>query len=132
MVEIDPKDVRVSTYPVRRGAWCLSPEAGVEIVHIPSGITVRRHGERSHHANRFAAMEALRNELQSWRPSQQADDVKLLLAQAHNALTRARYLMTLLGGQEHLIDWSAVDKLKADIDGMIDRLEAGERGETKS
>lgn len=60
------------------------------------------------------------------------DDVKLLLAQAHDALTRARYLMTLLGGQEHLIDWHAVDKLKADIDGMIDRLEAGSGEGVKS
>lgn len=134
MADIDPKDLRISTYPVKRGGcnWRHADYVGVEIVHIPSGISVRRGDERSQHANRFAAMEALKSALQNWQPSPRIDEVKLLLAQAHDALTRSRYLMTLLGGQEHLIDWNAVNKLKADIDGMIDRLEAGSGEVVKS
>lgn len=123
MAEINGGDIWVRAYSVQRTGWDCWPYTGVEILHLPSGISVRRDSERSQHANRHAAMEALRAAVAEWQPPLKAEDVRPALVSAKDVLTRSRHLLTLLGGQEHLIDWKAVDKLKADIDEVLERLE---------
>ena len=60
-VEIRVQDILIQTYCTRKGGgWAPVLENGVEIKHLPTGISVRCDAERSAHANRASAMKRLR------------------------------------------------------------------------
>lgn len=59
-VEIRMQDILIQTYCTKKGgAWAPILENGVEIKHLPTGISVRCDTERSAHANRASAMKRL-------------------------------------------------------------------------
>ena len=59
-VEIRMQDILIQTYCTRKGGgWAPILENGVEIKHLPTGISVRCDTERSAHANRASAMKRL-------------------------------------------------------------------------
>lgn len=55
---LSPQDLSIDTYR-RPDSGSLLPETGVRIKHIPTGITVHCHDDRSVHKNRVNAMEEL-------------------------------------------------------------------------
>ena len=60
-VEIRVQDILIQTYYTRKGGgWAPVLENGVEIKHLPTGISVRCDAERYAHANRASAMKRLR------------------------------------------------------------------------
>ena len=60
-VEIRVQDILIQTYCTRKGGgWAPVLENGVEIKHLPTGISVRCDAERYAHANRASAMKRLR------------------------------------------------------------------------
>ena len=59
-VEIRMQDILIQTYCTKKGgAWAPILENGIEIKHLPTGISVRCDTERSAHANRASAMKRL-------------------------------------------------------------------------
>lgn len=57
---MDPQEIEVATYcPPGLGGWTSVPEIGVQLTHLPSGISVRCHTHRSAHRNKVKAMEML-------------------------------------------------------------------------
>ena len=59
-VELRMQDILIQTYCTRKGGgWAPILENGVEIKHLPTGISVRCDTERSAHANRASAMKRL-------------------------------------------------------------------------
>lgn len=61
---IDPADFKVDTYrdPDTPG-WFRSSDSGVRVTHTPTGIFVDCHTERSQHANKALAWEAVLDQL---------------------------------------------------------------------
>lgn len=61
---MNPADIRIDTYrKPGASAWVCTPETGVRVTHIPTGLFVERSDLRSQHANRAAAMADLRKKL---------------------------------------------------------------------
>lgn len=59
--ELDPNDLRIETYsPTRRPSWTAHTDRGIRITHIPTGVTVSEHEDRSQHRNKAVALEKLR------------------------------------------------------------------------
>ena len=59
-VEIRMQDILIQTYCTKKGgAWAPILENGIEIKHLPTGISVRCDTERSAHANKASAMKRL-------------------------------------------------------------------------
>ena len=59
-VEIDPRDIAITTYRSRKGGqWAHIADNGVTIKHLPTGIAVSCDEIRSAHANRALAMKRL-------------------------------------------------------------------------
>lgn len=54
---LDPKDIRINTFsPNYSGSgFSFSVPRGVELIHVPSGITVKESDDRSQHRNKAIA-----------------------------------------------------------------------------
>ncbi len=66
---IEPSDLRIDTYrPEPYSAWVVSPEIGVRVTHVPTGLSAACHKDRSVHRNRALAMEKLQKMLQAHGP----------------------------------------------------------------
>ena len=65
-MEIDPKDLHISTYYGEQGPGgqhvCRVPP-GIQLTHIPTGIVVVCDVERSQHRNKLKALEMLAEKL---------------------------------------------------------------------
>ena len=65
--EIKPEDVCISTVITNVTGWRWLPRfSGVELFHVPSGISVTSTEERSQWANRAKAWETLKQLVEAW------------------------------------------------------------------
>lgn len=81
VVEINPVDLRINTYHVeRQSGWSTRSERGVEVIHIPTGITVRCHEDRSQHRNKAIAIEnlveLLKQQVRNGKPPEHVPDIE--------------------------------------------------------
>lgn len=61
---IKPEDVIISTYcPSSRPQWMAHNDRGIRVTHIPIGIAVEKHDDRSQHRNKALAMKELQERL---------------------------------------------------------------------
>jgi hypothetical protein len=65
-MDIDPKDLRIDTYSSKPRGWISTPDFGVKITHLPSGITVQCEEARSQHKNKDTALKELEEKVKSW------------------------------------------------------------------
>lgn len=64
---IDAKDIKVHNYPQgSQGGMNVGLPAGVEVIHIPSGLVARCTTERSQHRNKQKAIEELNLKWDKW------------------------------------------------------------------
>jgi hypothetical protein len=63
--QIKPSDILIETYSVNHSAWRITPDRGVRITHVPTGIAVSCDSGRSQHANKRLAMQELAAALQA-------------------------------------------------------------------
>lgn len=66
-MELDPKDLRIELYPAGRSNWFAVPN-GVQVTHIPSGLSCKCESDRSEHRNRFLALQELQKAVANWEP----------------------------------------------------------------
>jgi len=65
MKALNPDDLVIQTYSSKpKGGWSLTPDDGVKITHVPSGLVAFCDSERSQHRNKNIAMQELRNKLE--------------------------------------------------------------------
>lgn len=63
-MKIEPNELRIDTYrQPGAGSWCVAPDNGVKVTHIPTGLSAQSHEHRSQHRNRAEALNALQAKL---------------------------------------------------------------------
>lgn len=60
-MELDPKDLSINV--IQNGSSWFPKFNGVQITHIPTGISVESTDERGQHANKAVAMNRLKDQL---------------------------------------------------------------------
>lgn len=88
----DWADLKIDTYRAPdQGGFSRTVDRGVRLTHIPSGLIMDCHEDRSHHRNKAEAMKALAKLVRNWQaagapaPRPKAEDV----AAALDVITRA-------------------------------------------
>ena len=56
---MNPEDLKISVFAVRQDGFMPTKKSGVEILHIPTGLSVSSTGKRSEYENRSEAMRLL-------------------------------------------------------------------------
>lgn len=68
---INPKDIRITTYGDGLNGFIQKPSDGIQVVHLPTGIVVRVDTERGQHKNRHLALLELDRQLEELNNEQE-------------------------------------------------------------
>jgi hypothetical protein len=100
-IEIKPRDIVVSTFHTGTG-FSIRPNAGVKILHIPSGVEVIATEGRSQHANKDIAFKLLTKHLEHYYkdalPTDTKPTIELTQKELRNRITEV--LGTILNSRD--------------------------------